>query len=79
MGIAGRYTPEKLVMCVLSSSPGSAGELRDLLVEQWGDIDFSSEPIPFTATDYYDREMGRASCGHFFLSGGSSTRQAFRG
>jgi len=58
MGIAGAYTPEKLLMCVLSSSPGKAGELRDLLVEQWGDIDFSSEPIPFTATDYYDREMG---------------------
>jgi Domain of unknown function (DUF4416) len=58
MGTAGSYTPEKLVMCVLSSSADSAGDLRALLVEQWGDIDFSSDPIPFTATDYYEGEMG---------------------
>jgi hypothetical protein len=58
MGKAGAYTLEKLVMCVLSSSPDRTGDLRDLLVERWGDIDFSSDPIPFTSTDYYDREMG---------------------
>ena len=58
MGIAGTYTPEKLVMCVLSSSPDRAGDLRELLVEQWGGVDFSSDPIPFTATDYYTGEMG---------------------
>jgi len=58
MGIAGTYTPEKLVMCVLSSSPDRVGDLRALLVEQWGGIDFSSDPIPFIATDYYAREMG---------------------
>lgn len=58
MGIAGAYTPEKLVMCVLSSSPDRDGELRTLLVEQWGGIDYSSEPVAFTATDYYEREMG---------------------
>ena len=60
MGIAGTYTPEKLVMCVLSSSPDAAGGLRAALVEQWGEIDFTSDPIPFTATDYYAREMGPA-------------------
>jgi Domain of unknown function (DUF4416) len=61
MGTAGSYTPEKLVMCVLSSSADSVGRadvLRALLVEQWGDIDFASDPIPFTATDYYEQEMG---------------------
>ncbi len=58
MGIAGTYTPEKLVMCVLSSSPDRESDVRALLVEQWGGIDFSSDPIPFTATDYYEREMG---------------------
>jgi hypothetical protein len=60
MGIAGTYTPEKLVMCVLSTSPDEAGVLRDALVEQWGEIDFTSGLIPFTATDYYAREMGPA-------------------
>jgi Domain of unknown function (DUF4416) len=58
MGIAGTYTPEKLVMCVLSSSPDRESDVRALLVEQWGVIDFSSDSIPFTATDYYEREMG---------------------
>jgi hypothetical protein len=57
MGTAGTYTPEKLVMCVLSTLPGG-DDLRALLVEQLGTIDFSSDPVPFTATDYYDREMG---------------------
>jgi hypothetical protein len=60
MGIAGTYTPEKLVMCILSSLPGSHDELRALLVEQWGVIDFSSSPIPFTFTNYYEKEMGGA-------------------
>ncbi len=58
MGIAGTYTPEKLVMGILSSLPGSVDELKALLVERWGGIDFSSTGIPFTFTDYYDREMG---------------------
>jgi hypothetical protein len=58
MGSAGTYTPEKLVMGVLSSLPGSDDELRALLIEQWGVIDHCSPPIPFTFTDYYEKEMG---------------------
>jgi hypothetical protein len=58
MGTAGVYTPEKLVIGILSSLPGSDDELRALLVEQWGGTDFCSPPIPFTYTDYYDKEMG---------------------
>jgi len=57
MGTAGTYTPEKLVMGVLSSLP-AADELKALLVEQWGAIDFCSPGIPFTFTDYYRGEMG---------------------
>jgi hypothetical protein len=58
MGTAGVYTPEKLVMGILSSLPGGDDELQALLVEHWGDTDFSSPPIPFTFTSYYDKEMG---------------------
>jgi hypothetical protein len=58
MGTAGTYTLEKLVMGVLSSLPGSGDEVKTLLLEQWGPADFCSEPIPFTFTDYYRREMG---------------------
>ncbi len=60
MGTAGSFTPEKLVMGILSSLPDSDEQLRSLLVEQWGRMDYCSAPIPFTFTDYYDREMGGA-------------------
>jgi hypothetical protein len=67
MGIAGTYTPEKLVMGVLSSLEGGEELLQALLVERWGDIDFRSAPIPFTFTRYYEKEMG-ASIVRTFLS-----------
>ena len=60
MGTAGVYTPEKLVMGILSSLPGGDDELRAVLVEHWGAADFCSSPIPFTFTDYYEKEMGTA-------------------
>jgi hypothetical protein len=67
MGIAGTYTPEKLVMGVLSSLRGGDEALRALLVERWGVIDFCSLSIPFTFTDYYEKEMG-ASIVRTFIS-----------
>jgi hypothetical protein len=57
MGSAAPFTPEKLVMGILSSR-GSGGDVESLLVEQWGPIDYRSTPFPFTFTDYYDAEMG---------------------
>jgi hypothetical protein len=59
MGTAGSYTPEKLVIGVLSALPDGDTELRELLVEQWGVMDFCSHAIPFTFTSYYEKEMGR--------------------
>ncbi|HET6451059.1 MAG TPA: DUF4416 family protein [Spirochaetia bacterium] len=59
MGIAGSFTPEKLVMGILCSRPDREGELRSALSERWGAIDYWSEPIPFTFTHYYDSEMGQ--------------------
>ena len=67
MARAGTFTPEKLVLGILSSRPGTADHLVSLLVEHWGRIDYRSPPIPFTFTDYYDREMGRP-IERFFLS-----------
>jgi hypothetical protein len=57
MGTAGTFTPEKLVMGILSSLPGDE-EVKALLMEQWGPIDYASAPIPFQFTHYYDQEMG---------------------
>ncbi len=58
MGTAGRFTPEKLVVGILSSSPESEKDVASLLSAQWGTIDYYSDPIPFTFTHYYDNEMG---------------------
>ena len=57
MGTAGTFTPEKLVMGILSSLP-SIEEVVALLVEEWGPLDCRSRPIPFEFTHYYDAEMG---------------------
>jgi len=67
MGAAAAFTPEKLVVGVLQSRPGRRGELLALLGERWGPLDFSSDPFPFTFTDYYDAEMGRP-IERFFVS-----------
>ncbi|MGA2975360.1 MAG: DUF4416 family protein [Spirochaetia bacterium] len=58
MGTAGSFTPEKLVMCILSSRRGGEEELLPPLVELWGGVDFHCVPFPFTFTHYYDAEMG---------------------
>jgi len=58
MGIAGHFTPEKLVMGILISASERREELFSALSESWGPRDYQSAPIPFTFTAYYDREMG---------------------
>jgi hypothetical protein len=58
MGSATPFTPEKLVMGILSSRGGGGEDVESLLVEQWGPIDYRSPSFPFTFTDYYDAEMG---------------------
>ena len=58
MGSAGVFTQEKLVIGILTSRTGRREELFSLLAERWGPVDFSSDPIPFTFTHYYDAEMG---------------------
>jgi len=60
MGTASGFTPEKLVMGILTSLPDAGEALQPLLEEQWGRIDYYSAPIPFTFTHYYDQEMGGA-------------------
>jgi hypothetical protein len=67
MAGAGSFTPEKLIMGVLTSRPGRADQLVSLLVERWGGFDYRSVPMPFTFTRYYDREMGQP-IERFFLS-----------
>lgn len=52
------FAPEKLVIGVLSSRPSAWERLSSDLEGLFGPPDYASEAIPFTFTDYYDREMG---------------------
>jgi hypothetical protein len=58
LGTPTGYTPEKLVVGVLSSLPAGDERVTNLLVQELGVIDFCSPAIPFTWTDYYEKEMG---------------------
>ncbi|MDT4762492.1 DUF4416 family protein [Sphaerochaeta sp. PS] len=66
MGEVNGFTPARLVMGVLSTDEGAHPELFSLLEEGFGPILEMSEAVPFSFTDYYDREMG-ASPSRFFL------------
>ncbi|MGA2478629.1 MAG: DUF4416 family protein [Spirochaetia bacterium] len=58
MGTAGIFRPEKLVIGVLASPGAMRQELRARLEERWGPVDFTSQTLSFTFTDYYNEEMG---------------------
>jgi len=67
MGSAGAFTPEKLVIGILTSCVERRDGIAAALVSRWGPLDFSSDPFPFTFSDYYDDEMG-VPIFRFFLS-----------
>jgi hypothetical protein len=58
MGTVGTYTPEKLVLGILTSLPDEEAGIVDAVQEVWGPVDYQSSPIPFTWSGYYDQEMG---------------------
>ena len=58
MGSAGAYTPQKLVLGVLTSRPDGDGDILAAARDEWGPEDFVSPRVPFTWSHYYDAEMG---------------------
>ncbi|MBN1523392.1 MAG: DUF4416 family protein [Spirochaetales bacterium] len=58
MGNEAHFYLEKLVLCILESSKTALNDCRKRLIEQFGVIDFESEPFEFTFSDYYNNEMG---------------------
>jgi hypothetical protein len=58
MGSANAYTPQKLVLGVLTSRPGAQEEILAAARGEWGPEDFVSPPALFTWSHYYDAEMG---------------------
>ena len=52
------FVPEQLVVAVLTSRPGRLPEAREALEGHFGPVCFASDPVPWSFTTYYDREMG---------------------
>ena len=67
MGAIEPFAKNKLIMGVLSTLPEKKDELRHLLVEEFGPIDYESQEFDFNFTDYYVPEMG-SGIKRFFYS-----------
>ncbi len=67
MGEIRPFTPEKLITGILTTRPDQLKELENLLVGEYGPVDYRSSPIPFSFTDYYTDEMG-PGIERYFLS-----------
>ncbi len=50
--------PAKLIMGLLFRESDVQQRVLDILDERYGPLDMLTEPIPFSYTTYYDREMG---------------------
>lgn len=51
--------PAKIILGVLSREVKALEEVLKELKVDWGEIDLQSEIIPFSFTNYYEREMGK--------------------
>ena len=60
MGSVKPFTPEKLVIPLLTADAGLLGTVYSALEELFGPRDFESGPIDFSFTTYYEPEMGPA-------------------
>lgn len=58
MGAAHPFVPEQLVVAVLASRLERLPAARAALEARYGAVIFASDPVSWTFTAYYDREMG---------------------
>jgi hypothetical protein len=58
MGTARPFAREQLVIAALSSRPSRLPEAREALERAFGPVVFATDPVPWSFTAYYDREMG---------------------
>lgn len=67
LGRAESFTPEKLIIGVLTTGEQASRAAEENLTASYGRIDYRSQTIPFTFTDYYRPEMG-ASIDRYFIT-----------
>jgi len=58
MGRIGVPKPVKLIVSLITSDDALGRQVKDLLEERYGTVDFVSGMLPFDFTDYYAPEMG---------------------
>jgi hypothetical protein len=51
--------PVKLFVAILHSDSALLEKAVEMLEDECGPVDYRSEPMPFTVTDYYQDEMGQ--------------------
>ncbi len=51
--------PVKLVVSVITGDSALFDTVCERLVERFGEIDYTSETLPFDFTDYYEKELGK--------------------
>ena len=58
MATVGQVEPVKLICGMISADTKLFVQARDQLLEQYGPVDQTSDPLPFDFTHYYDDQMG---------------------
>jgi hypothetical protein len=58
MGTERPFVSERLVVAVLAGRSGLPAGARAALEERFGPVDYASDPVPWSFSAYYDREMG---------------------
>ncbi|MFP4362675.1 MAG: DUF4416 family protein [Spirochaetia bacterium] len=58
MGNIQKFQKEKLIIGVLLSNLDEISSVKAWLIPEYGEIDYESEPLLFTYTKYYTKEMG---------------------
>ncbi len=58
MGTLIEQIPVKAIIGVLTAEPAILPTVYKRLTDQFGALDYTSELLPFTSTDYYEIEMG---------------------
>lgn len=59
MGKIRKHPPVKLISGFIISETKIIDEVEQKMIDEFGDIDFQSELMPFDYTDYYKPEMGK--------------------
>lgn len=58
MGKVFSYPPVKLIAGFIFNDEKAFSKAKTILVKRFGEMDFESRVLPFTYTDYYEKEFG---------------------